>query len=315
MSKIAENARMALVALLTNKLRALLTTIGIGIGIAAVIVLVSLGDAVQGYVTKQFMGVGSDLIYVRSAPPAGGFGQRAGRSGAMLSSLTNKDVALLEDSSKVPNVKAVVPVLRVNSTVFNGTTQDRRAEVSGTTAAYFGVLNRQLASGRLFDEQDVLSSARVAVIGQTTVKNLFSTDTNPIGENIRIGEVTFKVIGTLQTSGSGSASFGADQDDVVIIPITAAQSHLVTEKTSSGALPISQIYLQAANLNVVDDIVSNATQVIRTQHKIKAGADDDFNVNAQKDLLESFEQTISALTIFLAARRQPCAARSHGCVR
>ncbi len=144
MSKLAENARMALLALLTNKLRALLTTIGIGIGIAAVIVLVSLGDAVQGYVTRQFMGVGSDLVYVRSAPPAGGGGQRAGRTGAMLSSLTGKDVSLLEDSANVPNVKAVVPVIQIMGTTSYGDKTDRRASITGTTASYFGVLGRQL---------------------------------------------------------------------------------------------------------------------------------------------------------------------------
>jgi putative ABC transport system permease protein len=299
MSKLSENARMALVALITNKLRALLTTIGIGIGIAAVIVLVSLGDAVQVYVTQQFTGVGSDLITVRSAPPAGGFGQRAGRSGTFLSSVTTKDLALLEDPANVPNVKAVVPVMDVNAETSYDNRTDRRASITATTAGYFSVLNHQLASGRLFDDQDVLSSTRVALIGQTTIKNLFATDVDPIGENISIGSVTFKVIGTLQASGSGS-SFGRDPDDVVIIPITAAQAHLATEKTSAGDLPVNEIYLQAVNLNVVDDVVTSVTDTVRTQHKIKAGADDDFNVSAQKDLLASFEQTISALTIFLA---------------
>jgi putative ABC transport system permease protein len=298
MSKLAENARMALVALLTNKLRAMLTAIGIGIGIAAVIVLISLGDAVQGYVTRQFMGVGSDLITVRSAPPASGFGQRMGRAGVMLSSLSSKDVSLLSDPANVPNVKAVVAQVQVGGIVAYGSRTDQRAQISGVTANYFDTLGKQLASGRLFDDDDVTSSARVVVIGQTTVKNLFSSGGNPIGETIRIGDVSFKVIGTLQTSGSSSA--GADQDDVVIIPISAAQTHLSTEKTGSGDLPVSQIYLQAANVDAIDTIVTTASQVLRTQHKIKAGADDDFQVSAQKDLLESFQETISMLTIFLA---------------
>src|SRR5205823_10176316 len=102
------------------------TTIGIGFGIAAVIVLVSLGNAVQGYVTKQFLGVGSDLIYVRSAPSANGFGQQQGRSGVRLSSLTSKDVALLSDSANLANVKSVVPLIDMNQpTNFGGQSELR----------------------------------------------------------------------------------------------------------------------------------------------------------------------------------------------
>ncbi len=255
LGNIGENARMALVALMSNKLRALLTTFGIGIGIAAVIVLVSLGNAVQDYVTKQFMGVGYDLIYVRSAPTAGGFGERAGRSG-------------------------------------------RRATILGTVANYFDILNKQLASGRFFDDTDVQSSARVAVIGQTTIKNLFGANIDPIGENIRVNDVPFKVIGTLASSGTNSG--GGDQDDVIVVPISAAQAHLNTEKTSAGELPITQIYIQAANVDSIDSIISNVTILLRAQHKVKAGADDDFNLNAQKDLLDSFQQTITMLTLFLS---------------
>jgi putative ABC transport system permease protein len=298
MSKFSENARMALVALMTNKLRALLTTIGIGIGIAAVIVLISLGNAVHDYLTRQFLSVGSDLIYVRSAPSSSGFGQRVGRSGVELSSLTSKDVSLLGDSFNVPNVKAVVPLIEIRQPVNYGSRTEQRASIYATTANYFDTLNRQLASGRLLDDQDVQASARVAVIGQTTIKNLFSADADPIGETIRVGNVPFKVVGTLQTS--GGSSFGADQDDLIVVPISAAQTHLDTQKSTTGELPISQIYLQAASIDTIDETVTTATQVIRAQHKIKAGADDDFQVTAQKDLLDSFQQTISTLTIFLA---------------
>src|SRR5262249_28343964 len=173
-----------------------------------------------------------------------------------------------------------------------------RATVLGTVANYFDILNKQLASGRFFDDTDVQSSARVAVIGQTTIKNLFGTDVDPIGESIRVNNVPFKVIGTLASSGTNSG--GGDQDDVVIVPITAAQAHLNAEKTTRGELPISQIYIQAASVDAIDGIISNITTLLRGQHKIKAGADDDFNVNAQKDILDSFQQTISMLTVFLS---------------
>jgi putative ABC transport system permease protein len=298
MSKLSENARMALVALMTNKLRALLTTIGIGFGIAAVIVLVSLGNAVQGYLTRQFLSVGSDLIYVRSAPTGNGFGQRVGRSGVELSSLTSKDVSLLSDPFNVPNVKEVVPLIEMRQPAVYGNRTEQRASIYATTANYFDVLNRQLASGRLLDDQDEQTTARVAVIGQTTASNLFTSDVDPVGETIRVGSVPFKIVGTLQTS--GGSSFGADQDNLIIVPISAAQAHLDTQKSSTGELPISQIYLQASSIDTIDDSVTAATESLRAQHKIKAGTDDDFQVTAQKDLLDNFQQTISTLTIFLA---------------
>jgi putative ABC transport system permease protein len=215
-----------------------------------------------------------------------------------LSSLTSKDVALLSDSFNVPNVKTVVPLIEIRQPANYGNRTEQRVSVYATTANYFEVLNRQLASGRLLDDQDVQSTARVAVIGQTTVNNLFTSDVDPIGETIRVGNVPFKVVGTVQTS--GGSSFGADQDDLIIVPISAAQAHLDTQRSSTGDLPISQIYLQAVSIDTIDDTVTAATETLRTQHKIKAGADDDFQVNAQKDLLDNFQQTISALTVFLA---------------
>lgn len=161
MSKWFENVRVALTALLANKFRAALTTIGIGIGIAAVVILVSLGQAVQAYVTRQFLGVGADLIYVRQFISNNTQGPATGRSGISLSSLTEKDVALLQDPFNVPNVKAVVPIVTLTRPTEYGPNQFQ-VRVTGATAPYFDVVDRQVASGRLFDEQDTLSSARVA---------------------------------------------------------------------------------------------------------------------------------------------------------
>ncbi len=298
MSKIRENIRIALNMLLINKFRAVLTTIGIGIGIAAVIVLVSLGQAVQGYLTNQFLSVGSDLIYVRPVSSFRGGEGQAGRSGVSLSSLTDKDVQLLQNPDNVTNVKSVVPVVQTFRPADYGTNK-ASGRVTGTTAAYFDTLNRDLASGQLFDDQDVTSGNRVAVIGQTTISNLFPSDVSPVGETIRIGGVDFKVIGTLQKYG-GSAGFGQDQDDIIVVPITAVWNHLESERTASGDMPVNQIYIQAANVATVDDIVNTATQLIREQHKIKPGKDDDFQVTAQKDVLASFDSIIGILTVFLA---------------
>ncbi len=297
MSKYLENVRLALTALLSNKFRALLTTLGIGIGIAAVVILVSVGQSFQAYVAKQFLSVGSDLVYVRPAQSANAGQTPFGRTGLALSSLTEKDVAALQDPFNIQNVKSVVPLVQLTRTTSFGANSVRES-IYGTTSLYFDTLNRPIASGRQFDEQDVLSSARVAVLGQTALKNLFPDGASPIGETIRVGDVPFRVIGTLQKS--GGSGFGVDQDNLIVVPITAAQSHLETERSLTGALPISQIYVQAADLDRIDGVVQAATQLVRRQHKIKPGDDDDFQVSAQKDLLNSFDSVIAILTTFLA---------------
>ncbi len=297
MSKLFENMRVAFTALRTNKFRALLTTIGIGIGIAAVVILVALGQAVQSYVTDQFLSVGSDLIYVRPVSSFRSFGGDFGRTGAALSSLTEKDVRLLQDPLNVPNVKSVVPVLQVNRPTDYGESQIQ-GRVLGTTPQYFDTLNRSIASGRAFDDQDMTTNSRVAVLGQTTISNLFPPDVDPIGETITIAGVGFKVIGTLESS--GASSFGADQDDMILVPMTAAAAHLETERNVSGDIPVNQIYLQAADVNSINDIVSTSTQLLHQAHKIKPGKDDDFQVTAQQDVLNSFDSVIGLLTVFLA---------------
>jgi putative ABC transport system permease protein len=296
--KFNEDVRVALTALLSNKFRAVLTTIGIGIGIAAVVILVSLGQSVQTYVNNQFQTVGTDLIYVRPVFSFRSFGQE-GRSGATLSSLTDKDIAAISDPFNVPDVKTVVPIAEARGAVTNGPYQTRQ-QVMGTTPAYFDVLNRQLASGQLFTDQDVTSASRVVVIGQTVINNLFPGE-DPVGGTVNINGVLFKVIGTLQSAGSGAGGGGfQDQDNLMLAPITAVEQHLVTERTVTGAIPIDQIYVQAASTDAVDGIVSNIQQLLRVRHGIKPGVDDDFTVTAQLDVLNQFNSLISTLTIFLA---------------
>jgi putative ABC transport system permease protein len=186
--------------------------------------------------------------------------------------------------------------LQVSVSVEYGSANTKKA-ITASTADYFAVRGRTVASGRLFDENDVKSSGRVAVIGQTTVTNLFSENVSPLGETIKLNGVSFKVIGTLEKF--GGSSFGADQDDIIVIPLTAARSHLQTTRNVSGQLPVSQIYIQAVDGNNVDAIVDNATKLLRQEHKIKPGKTDDFYVSSQKDLVGSLNAVIGVLTAFL----------------
>ncbi|MEP7290054.1 MAG: ABC transporter permease [Chloroflexota bacterium] len=293
MSNLAENVRIAFTALFANKLRAILTTIGIGIGIAAVIVLVSLGNAAQSYINRQFLGAGADLITVRGSN-GGGFGGRGDSSGVKLGM---RDVALLQNPNNVSGVQAVVPVLSVRATTeFAANTTN--TQITGTTSQYFDIQNRTVDAGRLFDSNDDATADRVAVLGQTTVQTLFTNGEDPIGQTIKLGAVPFKIIGTMQTA--GSSGLGADQDDMILVPISTAQAKLATGRNVSGDLPVSTIYLKVAETSLIPDITDGVTSTLRVAHKLKPTDDNDFNVSNSQDTLASLSSIISALTAFLA---------------
>ncbi len=299
LTAIVENIRLAFAGLSANKLRAVLTMLGISIGVAAVIVLVSLGQAVQDYVAEQFLGIGTNLAFVLPASfttNAGGTGvQASNRFSAAFSSLTEHDVTALQDPFNVPDAKAVVPLLRMTRNVTYGGSQVR-TRIAATTAQYFPIRNRTVALGRTFDEQESTSDTRVAVIGQTTLKNLFPPDVIPLDETIRINGVPFRVIGILAKY--GGASF-QDEDDVIVVPLTTGQARLQSARNLSGSKPVTVIYMEAASDKAMNAMVGEATETLRRVHNINYRDADDFQVLTQKDLLESFGQITNLLTIFL----------------
>jgi putative ABC transport system permease protein len=297
---VFENVRVAFTSLLSNKLRAALTMLGITIGVSAVIVLVSLGQAVQDYVSAQFLGIGSNLAFVFPAgfvPGQGSAGPpSANRSTLYFSTLTDRDVAALQDPFNVPAASAVVPQLTMRRTVSAEGAQTR-ARIIATTAEYFPVRNRPLAIGRAFDEQDVLTQARVVVLGQTTLERLFPPGVNPLNTTIRVDGVSFQVIGILQRYGGSSFQ---DEDDAVVMPLSTAQSRLQNVRNLAGERPVSLIYLQAADERAMREMVEQATETLRRTHGIDFRAEDDFEIFTQDDILESVGQITGLLTIFLA---------------
>jgi putative ABC transport system permease protein len=294
MSSLLENIRIALGALVANKLRAILTTIGIGIGIAAVIILVSLGNAAQDYINRQFLSAGADIITV-SGTNSGGFGGRGETANVKLGM---RDVAALQNPLNVTGIIGAVPVLSVRAvTGFAANTTN--TAITGTTAQYFDLQNRSVGSGRLFDATDEQSEARVAILGQTTVQTLFTNDEDPIGQTIMLGSVPFRVIGTLQAAGAGA--FGQDQDDMIVVPLATAQSKLSTARNIYGDLPVSSILLKVSETTLIPDITDSVTSALRTTHKLKPTDDNDFTVSNAQDTLNSLSAVITTLTIFLAA--------------
>ncbi len=304
MRMILESISAALASLASNRLRAALTTLGIAIGVAAVVVLVSIGQAVQVFVAEQFLGIGTNLVFVlpdvlasalRGQGMSGGGPPASNRFSATFSSLTERDVTALSDPFRVPDASLVVPVLQLSRpAVYGGV--EVRGRIRGTTPEWPVLRNRRLALGRFFDDREMMNAARVAVIGQTTMENLFPPDVLPLGETIRVGGVPFRVIGILERY--GGTSFG-DEDDQIFVPLTTAQTRLESGRDVSGRRTVSIIQVQATSDDRIPALVEQITDVLRAEHGISFRDEDDFEVFTQSDLLESFGAITGLLTVFL----------------
>jgi putative ABC transport system permease protein len=292
---IFESLRVALSGLLANKMRSALTTLGIIIGVAAVIILVSIGRGLEKVVNDQFEGIGSDLLFVYAVSPTekpgGGPPSTHGSKG-----ISNGDVAAIADPVRAPAVLAVAPeVQRPGAVVYDR--YDDETTISAVTPAFQNVRKAEVVMGRFITENDILSEARVAVLGQTVVENLFGGETYPIDETIRINNLPFKVVGVLKEQGGGS--FG-DADDIVMIPLSTGQRRLFDDtRTRGGDYLVSIVYVQAISEEAMGDAARQVTDILRERHDIAFRGEDDFQAITQEELLSAFGQITGAVTIFL----------------
>jgi putative ABC transport system permease protein len=283
-----ENMRVALVGLRANKLRSALTMLGITIGVAAVIVLVSFGQALDGFIRGQFEGIGSNLVYVMGE--IDGFGRPQ--------PMTYAEVNALSDPFRVPEAMLVMPQLdlRNQQVIANG--RESRIRTIGTGAQYAELFSRDVVAGRFFDEAEVDSSARVAVITRKVIDSLFP-DVYPIGQTLRIRNVRFTVIGVLNEQGSDFGPPGTDLDNMIFIPITTAQTRLSGERVISGDRPITNIVVGARDSSRVDLVADQIRQTLREERGLTFRDEDNFQVVTQDQLLNSFTSVTALLTIFL----------------
>jgi putative ABC transport system permease protein len=291
--KIIESIRLALRALLANKLRSALTMLGIIIGVGAVITLMAAGEGVQAFVTEQFQGIGTNLLFVIPGTFEGGGppgSQRPPRP------MTMGDVEALSDPFRLPDVARVAPELDRNATVVAGG-REANTQIQGVTPEYTLVRKWRPTVGDFISQQDLEARSRVAVLGQTVVDNLFPNNPYPIGERIRINGVSFRVIGIMEEKGG---TFG-DQDDTVFIPLTTAQIRLFSARTPSGEYRVSFILAEAVNEDRMDAAAEQIRMVLRERHDIAFTDEDDFTVLSQSDLLDTFGEITGLLTIFLGA--------------
>ncbi|MBC7264674.1 MAG: ABC transporter permease [Chloroflexi bacterium] len=293
---LVESIRVALHSLSANKMRAGLTMLGIIIGVGAVIALVSIGEGAQAAITEQIQGIGSNLIFVLPGRLVPGRVSSFGTAASAI--LTLEDAEAIADPTNCPDVYAVAPELsRSGTVVFRN--QNSNTTVSGTTPAALFVRRLSIRDGNFFTEQDLLSGARVAVLGGRLAQEMFAGE-NPLDQTIRVNRVPFRVIGVLEERGGGGHG-GGGVDTSVFVPITTAQNRLFGDITSSRGRRVTLIYASAVSEERVDAAIEQITYLLRQRHKIRFAEEDDFTVTSQKDILGVLDQVTSILTLFLGA--------------
>jgi putative ABC transport system permease protein len=289
--KLVEALALAISGLSANRLRSALTMLGILIGVAAVIVLVAVGNGTSVQVQKQIQSLGANIITIfPSNQRVGGVSQGFGTG----QTLTQADVDALDDKSQAPDIVTAIPIAQANG-IMVYQNQNWFAQTSGSTPDFPQVRNYDISAGAMFTASDVNNSAKVVVIGQTVVDNLFGGDFNSaIGQSIKINRQSFRVIGTFASKGSSGLG---NQDNVAVVPITAAWAYL----SGGRGKNIGQIVVEATDASTVSAAQSEATQILLNRHDIGDPSQADFTTQSQQDIQNTLGQITGILTLVLGA--------------
>lgn len=272
-------------ALYANKMRSILTMLGIIIGVFAVIVMVAIANGATQSVTSNIQGLGSNLLIVSPGQTNTG-GVRGGAGSA--NTLTMEDIPKVEAAGSA--VKAVAPVVSTNAQVVYGS-GNTSTSVMGTTEEYAAIRSIEIAQGRFLTPEDVNKSARVAVVGPNVVKNLFGdANADILGKNIKLNNVPYQVIGITVSQGSSGMT---NNDDIIYAPISSVQSRLV------GSKSVRQIYVEATSAELMTEAQGQVTYALQVAHKIPPGESNDFTVTNQAEILESMEAVTQTMTLLL----------------
>jgi putative ABC transport system permease protein len=286
---ISTSLRIALNALKANKMRSLLTMLGIIIGVAAVVIMVAIGSGASAKITAQIESVGSNLlIVIPGATTAGGVRMGSGT----VSTLTLADSEAIVQNC--PSVARVAPVWGGVAQAVYGN-QNWSTGVTGTTSSMFAIRDWTLTAGRFFTVQETKAAAKVALLGQTVVNNLFG-GADPIGEIVRIKKMPMQVIGVLAVKGQSPR--GDDQDDAIYVPITTAQKRLF-----GTHLPglVRVIMVQAKDMNVMANTEKEITDLLDQRHRIVKGADRDFSVRNLSEILAAAQAAYKTMSLLLGS--------------
>jgi len=292
---LTETLEIALGSLTANKLRTLLTALGVIIGVAAVVALMAIGRGSQDSITAAITANGANLLTIRpGATNAGGVGGQVGSA----QTLTTADAEALADPQNVPDASLVSPEYNGFGQIVAGS-QNENARITGATPSYLQIHNNTIAEGDFISDDQVNSDASVAVLGANVAAALFP-DGGAVGQSLRVNRQGFKVTGVLASQGGGG--FGSI-DDGILVPLSTAQRRLFGGRAiQGGAALVSTIVVQAKDQNSVTSALEQITQTLRDRHDLPASGDaDDFSVINQQDILNSVIQTTQTLTLFLGA--------------
>lgn len=285
---LTESFRTALGALNANKLRSVLTMLGVIIGVSAVIALLGLGNGFSASIENDISSIGSNLLFV-STDFDNSDGYRT---------LSMDDLESLQEPTRAPDIIAVGATAAAGRDILaNG--RDFAGSIQGVTPNYFELFNlnnpEDLVSGSLFNEFDDESRSRVAVLGWDVAEQLFDGEF-PIGQRVKIDGQSFEVIGVFTESEGG---IGADPNRDVYIPLSTFQSRISVSRTRSGKVAVDSIVASAASSDVSDAAIEQLTQIMREEHNIAYASDDDFSIQSQADLLETIGTILGSATLFV----------------
>jgi len=281
-----ESVRIAVNALFANKLRSLLTMLGIIIGVGAVIAMVAVGMGVRQRVTDSIASLGSNMLIIRPGASMSG-----GLRGAAGSRTTLKYEDAVAVKKKIKDIDYVSPTVQKSYQVVYGN-QNWNTSVTGVTQEYMSIRDLKVTTGSFISTEDLNTRNRVAVIGMTVASNLFG-ETNPVGKTIRVNNQPYRVVGVLESK--GQSSVGQDQDDVVIVPLTTAMDRLM------AVTYVQTINVQVSSPQKMDEVQANIESLLRQRHHLMGNKENDFQVQNLTSLMSTMNETTNMLTLFLGS--------------
>jgi putative ABC transport system permease protein len=286
---VLASSRIAVRALRVNKLRSTLTMLGIIIGVGAVIAMVAIGSGAQARVAEQLQALGANMIFVFPGSTTSG-GIRAGAGSSI--SLTEDDAWTIQRD--VQGVVVAAPTMRGSGQLVWGNL-NWSTMIVGVTPEYFDARDWPTASGRVFGQEDVDGAAKVAILGQTVAQSLFG-DTDPIGQTVRVKKLLCTVVGVLESKGQNT--YGQDQDDVIIIPLTTAKRK-VLGVTLANARTVNGISVKVGDNEDLKEVQQHIRDLVRQRHRLQPGQDDDFGIRSAAEMVQTKDEQAQLMTKLL----------------
>jgi len=285
-----ETLRLAARALRRNKLRSFLTTLGIIIGVGAVIFIQSIGEGAKSRVRAQIESAGTNIVMLFSGASSG----PGGRGGAgSQPTITWEDLRAIQ--TELPSVAAVAPQINSQQPVISET-NTWNTQITGTTPDYFTIRSWPVANGQLFTASDQASAAKNAVIGQTAAENLFGPGVDPVGQIVRIRDAPFTIVGVLERKGQNA--MGTDQDDGLFIPLSAFQTRM---QRGLGKFVPGRISISAVSPEAIPRVRQEVSQLLRERHRLGPDDDDDFSTSSMAEMTSMLTSTQDTMTLLLSA--------------